>query len=103
MAYPLRQRIGDLPVIVASWGDNSKNNYMTSYLEENPYLVNLYEGYGFAIDYVSAQGHKYCLEDVAATYCPHPKANCLTCKSLISPSWSMIWASARTPCRSMKS
>ena len=69
------------PYIVASWGDNAKNSYVTSYLEEDPYLVNIYEGYGFAIDYGSARGHEYCLEDVAATERPHPKANCLTCKT----------------------
>ncbi|MBR0282104.1 MAG: ammonia-forming cytochrome c nitrite reductase subunit c552 [Oscillibacter sp.] len=69
------------PYIVASWGDNAKNSYVTSYLEEDPYLVNIYEGYGFAIDYGSARGHEYCLEDVAATRRPHPKANCLTCKT----------------------
>ena len=69
------------PYIVATWGDNAKNSYVTSYLEEDPYLVNIYEGYGFAKDYGSARGHEYCLEDVAATQRPHPKANCLTCKT----------------------
>ena len=69
------------PYIVASMGDNAKNSYITSYLEEDPYLVNIYEGYGFAIDYGSARGHEYTLEDVAATHRPHPKANCLTCKT----------------------
>ena len=69
------------PYITASWGDNSKNSYVTDYLEQDPYLVNIYEGYGFAIDYGSARGHEYCLEDVAATQRPHPKANCLTCKT----------------------
>ena len=69
------------PYIVASWGDNAQNSYVISYLEQDPYLVNLYEGYGFAKDYGSARGHEYCLEDVAATQRPHPKANCLTCKT----------------------
>ncbi len=36
------------PYIVATMGDNAKNSYVTSYLEEDPYLVNIYEGYGFA-------------------------------------------------------
>lgn len=69
------------PEIVATMGDNSKNSYVVSYLEEDPYLVNIYEGYGFAKDYGSARGHEYTLEDVAKTQRPHPKANCLTCKT----------------------
>lgn len=69
------------PYIVASMGANSKNSYVTSYLEEDPYLVNIYEGYGFAKDYGSARGHEYTLEDVHKTLRPHAKANCLTCKT----------------------
>ena len=63
------------------WENGPKNSYVISYLEEDPYLVNIYEGYGFAKDYGSARGHEYCLEDVANTARPHPKANCLTCKT----------------------
>ena len=70
-----------LPAIVTTMGDNSKNSYVTDYLEQDPYLVNIYEGYGFAKDYGSARGHTYTLEDVAKTQRPHPKANCLTCKT----------------------
>ena len=62
-------------------GQNSENSYVTDYLEQDSYLTNIYEGYGFAKDYGSARGHEYCLEDVAATERPHPKANCLTCKT----------------------
>lgn len=69
------------PEIVATMGDNDKNTYVTSYLEQDPYLVNIYEGYGFAKDYGSARGHEYTLEDVAATERPHLMANCLTCKT----------------------
>ena len=69
------------PEIVATMGDNDKNSYIVSYLEQDPYLVNIYEGYGFAKDYGSARGHNYCLEDVAKTERPHPMANCLTCKT----------------------
>ena len=69
------------PYISLSWGDNSKNSYVTDYLEQDPYLVNIYEGYGFAKDYGSARGHEYCLTDVHKTQRPHPKANCLTCKT----------------------
>ncbi|MBR1820233.1 MAG: ammonia-forming cytochrome c nitrite reductase subunit c552, partial [Clostridia bacterium] len=70
-----------LPYIVTSMGDNKQNSYVTDYLEQDPYLVNIYEGYGFAKDYGSARGHEYTLEDVAKTQRPHPKANCLTCKT----------------------
>ena len=69
------------PEIALSMGDNAKNSYVTDYLEQNPYLVNIYEGYGFAKDYGSARGHEYTLADVHKTQRPHPKANCLTCKT----------------------
>jgi nitrite reductase (cytochrome c-552) len=69
------------PYIVTSMHDNDKNSYVTDYLEQDPYLVNIYEGYGFAKDYGSARGHEYTLADVAKTQRPHPKANCLTCKT----------------------
>ena len=69
------------PYITLTMGENSKNDYVISYLEEDPYLVNVYEGYGFAKDYGSARGHEYTLEDVANTKRPHPMANCLTCKT----------------------
>ena len=60
---------------------NKDNELITSYIEEDPYITDLYEGYGFAIDYGSARGHYYDLEDVGATERPHAKANCLTCKT----------------------
>ena len=69
------------PYIAVSMGKNEDNSYTVDYLEESPYLVNIYEGYGFAKDYKSARGHNYCLEDVAATARPHPMAKCLTCKT----------------------
>ena len=69
------------PEIVASMEANADNNYRISYIDEDPYITNLYEGYGFAIDYTSAVGHSYCLEDVHNTERPHPLANCLTCKT----------------------
>lgn len=69
------------PNIVASMGANSNNYTIVSYLEQDPYLVNIYEGYGFAKEYGSARGHEYTLQDVASTARPHPLANCLTCKT----------------------
>jgi len=64
-----------------SMGNEANNSYVTDYLEQDPYLVNIYEGYGFAKDYGSARGHAYTLDDVDKTQRPHAKANCLTCKT----------------------
>ncbi len=69
------------PEIIESFRANADNNYRISYLDEDPYLSNVYEGYGFAIDYTSAISHSYTLEDVNNTERPHPLANCLTCKT----------------------
>jgi nitrite reductase (cytochrome c-552) len=69
------------PEIVASYKANADNNYRISYLDEDPYLTNVYEGFGFAKDYTSAVGHSYTLEDVGKTERPHALANCLTCKT----------------------
>ena len=69
------------PEISVTMGEMDQNSYQVDYLEESPYLVDLYEGYGFAKDYKGAIGHTYTLRDVAATERPHPLANCLTCKS----------------------
>ncbi|MCR5135604.1 MAG: ammonia-forming cytochrome c nitrite reductase subunit c552 [Oscillospiraceae bacterium] len=64
-----------------TWLQNSENDEITDYLEEYPYLRTLYEGYGFAIDYGSARGHYYDVQDIEATGRPHPLANCWTCKT----------------------
>ena len=69
------------PEIAATMGDNKKNSYIVDYLDQDPYLKNIYEGFGFAKEYGSARGHEYCLEDVAHTARPKPLANCLTCKT----------------------
>ena len=69
------------PEIAATMGDNKKNSYIVDYLDQDPYLKNIYEGFGFAKEYGSARGHEYTLEDVAHTARPHPLANCLTCKT----------------------
>lgn len=69
------------PDIVVSWGKNAENEEVVDYLELDPYLVEIYEGYGFAKDYGSARGHNYTLTDVAKTKRPHGMANCLTCKT----------------------
>lgn len=69
------------PEIVASYESNDDNNYRVDYLEQDPYIATLYEGFGFAKDYTSAIGHTYTLEDVSNTERPHALANCLTCKT----------------------
>ena len=69
------------PYIAASMDANKDNAEIVDYLEQDPYLVNIYEGYGFAKEYGSARGHNYTLEDVHNTARPHPMANCLTCKT----------------------
>ena len=68
-------------LIIASYKATAENTYAVDYLEQDPYLVNIYEGFGFAKQYDSARGHEYSLEDVANTARPHPLANCLTCKT----------------------
>ena len=70
-----------LQAIMHSMDNEAKNDYVTDYLKQDPYLVNIYEGYGFAKDYGSARGHAYTLDDVQKTERPHAKANCLTCKT----------------------
>ena len=67
--------------VAVTMGNNQDNDEVVSYLEQDPYLVNIYEGYGFAKDYGSARGHSYTLEDLSKTGRPHPKANCITCKT----------------------
>ena len=69
------------PYIAVSMEDNSKNDEIVDYLAQDPYLKNIYEGYGFAKEYGSARGHSYTLEDVHHTARPHAAANCLTCKT----------------------
>ena len=67
--------------ITVTMGQNAENSEAEDYLEQDPYLVNIYEGFGFAKDYKAARGHAYTLEDLANTARPHAKANCITCKT----------------------
>ena len=64
-----------------TWLQNNENDEIVDYLEEYPYLRTLYEGYGIAIDYGSARGHFYDVQDIEATGRPHPLATCWTCKT----------------------
>ena len=69
------------PNITSTMNNNRRNKEIVSYLEQDPYLINIYEGYGFAKEYGSARGHAFTLDDVDHTARPHPLANCLTCKT----------------------
>ena len=69
------------PYQYETWLQNRENDEIVDYLEAYPYLRTLYEGYGFAIDYGSARGHFYDVDDITATGRPHPLANCWTCKT----------------------
>ena len=84
------------PYIVTTMGDNDKNSYAIDYLEQDPYLTTIYEGFGFAKDYASARGHAYTLEDVGKTLRPHAKRR-------MSQNWSMTRVSGFTRCRSTRS
>ena len=64
-----------------TWAMTSESSEAEDYLELYPMLRTLYEGYGFAIDYGSARGHWYDVQDIEATGRPHPLANCWTCKT----------------------
>lgn len=58
------------------------------YLQEDPYRVILFAGYGFSKDYLQARGHYYSAEDVKKikriSY-PFNAATCWTCKSTDVP------------------
>jgi nitrite reductase (cytochrome c-552) len=69
------------PEIADSMDANGNNTAVVDYLEQDPYLVNIYDNYGFSKDYGSARGHAFTLVDVAKTERPHATANCLTCKT----------------------
>jgi nitrite reductase (cytochrome c-552) len=71
------------PEIYESFMMNATNNPAdrVSYIEQNPYIVTLYNGTGFAKDYTEAIGHSFTLTDVNKTQRPHALANCITCKS----------------------
>jgi nitrite reductase (cytochrome c-552) len=51
------------------------------YLEENPEIKVLYDGYGFSKEYYAARGHYYALNDVINTARPKAGASCLACKT----------------------
>ena len=60
---------------------NAENKDTVDYLQEYPYLKDLYKGYGFAKSYSSARGHTYVIDDLYNTGRPHKLANCFTCKT----------------------
>ena len=71
------------PEITASMLANKENDQVDDYLEQDPYLKEIYEGYGFATDYGSARGHDWTLTDIGKTarIKENSLANCMTCKT----------------------
>ena len=69
------------PYQYESYMKNSENDEIVDYIEQSPYIKTLYNGYGFAIEYGSARGHTYVVDDVTSTGRPHKLANCFTCKT----------------------
>jgi len=87
----------------AKWGENYPREYESyqktkitdtktkfggsfprDYLEDDPYQVILFAGYGFSKDYLQGRGHYYAVEDILATKRikkPFFAATCWTCKS----------------------
>ena len=65
----------------STYAKNSENEEHHSYIESHPYIATLYSGYGFAIQYESARGHTFVVDDVTSTGRPHKLANCFTCKT----------------------
>jgi nitrite reductase (cytochrome c-552) len=73
-----------------SWHDTAKSDSQTDVLKQDPNLVVLWAGYGFAKDYNAPRGHMYAVADVrntlrtggptSATDGPMPMA-CWSCKS----------------------
>ncbi len=62
--------------------------YPRDYLEEDPYQVILFAGYGFSKEYLQARGHYHAVEDVSKTKritTPFNAATCWTCKSTDVP------------------
>ncbi len=74
----------------ASWHDTAKSSEIVDVLAEDPNLVILWAGYGFAKDYNAPRGHIYAVTDVRNTLRtgapksaedgPMPMA-CWSCKS----------------------
>ncbi len=62
--------------------------YPRDYLEEDPFQVILFAGYGFSKEYLQARGHYYAVQDVRETAriaTPFQAATCWTCKSTDVP------------------
>ena len=59
-------------------------SYPRDYLDEDPFQVILFAGYGFSREYRQARGHYHAIEDVTETKrikTPFNEAACWTCKS----------------------
>ncbi len=80
-ALPAEDWAEKFPDQYNSYQENISNSEATDYVAAHPQIAVLYEGIGFSHSYFSARGHEYTLEDVQNIGRPHPRANCLTCKS----------------------
>jgi len=69
------------PDVYSTYMMNEKNDDFPSYLTEYPFMVTIYNGFGFAKDYNEARSHLYALVDVRVTERPTVRANCFTCKT----------------------
>jgi nitrite reductase (cytochrome c-552) len=76
---------GTHPDVVESYWRNYDNDIFYSYLEKNPYMSVLFEGFGFAVSYNSPRGHVYSMYSTDNTGRPTLRANCFTCKSANYP------------------
>ena len=77
----LRTRIDDTQTLFGG-------AYPRDYLEQDPYQVILFAGYGFSKDYRQGRGHYHAVEDVKQTArikTPYNPGTCMTCKSTDVP------------------
>ncbi len=86
-SYP-RQYEAYLKTRVTDTRTKFGGSYPRDYLEEDPFQVILFAGYGFSKEYLQARGHYYAVQDVRETAritTPFNAATCWTCKSTDVP------------------
>lgn len=86
-SYP-RQYESYLKTRIADTRTKFGGAYPRDYLEEDPFQVILFAGYGFSKEYLQARGHYYAVQDVRETAritTPFNAATCWTCKSTDVP------------------
>lgn len=68
------------PLQYGSYRQNYRGDAPESKLDRYPYYRVIYQGHGFSVDFNTARGHVYSLEDMLATERSRV-ASCLVCKS----------------------